>query len=127
MLLRLAVTPLITRFAGTAHHILVGQYYNQIRWEQSEGPTLPAASRNRSLCLLRVCGLQGASYLKAFVSDLVNGEVLAVFQASHELIAHLLVLLPNVLTEVYFVPANPPRNGSVENTQTSCKIYGKAR
>lgn len=46
-------------------------------------------------------------YLIGFVPDLVDGEVFAVFQASHELIPHLLVLLPHILTEVYFVPANP--------------------
>ena len=44
-------------------------------------------------------------YLQSLGSDLVNGEVLAVFQPCHELIPHLLVLLLNVLTEVHLVPA----------------------
>jgi len=45
-------------------------------------------------------------YLQSLGSDLVNGEVLAVFQPCHELIPHLLVLLLDVLTEVHLVPTH---------------------
>ena len=45
-------------------------------------------------------------YLQSLGSDLLNGEVLAVFQPCHKLIPHLLVLLLDVLTEVHLVPAH---------------------
>lgn len=100
---------------------MIGQCYDQIRWEQSEGLTLSAGSNKRSLSLLRLCCLQGASHLKGFISDLVDGEVLAVFQASHKLIPHLLVLLPNVFTEVYFVPATPPELAQLRTPKSAAK------
>ena len=44
-------------------------------------------------------------HLQPFSSDLFYGEVLAVFQSSHELLPHLPVLIPDIFTEVGLVSA----------------------
>lgn len=57
----------------------------------------------------------GASHLGSLGPDLVNGEVLAILQTSHELIPHLLVLIMDVVDEVLLVPAaQMPKARSVQ-------------